>query len=106
MKTRPISASSDVNWANDQIDRKSVTGGYITYHGMPISWTSKKHTAGAMSTADAEYRPMADVLLRAVYVKQLATTFEIIPQGMTMENDNMPALTMVRALGRLKDPSS
>lgn len=101
-KTSPICASSDADWANDVTDRRSITGGLITYRGRPVAWMSKKQPTVALSTAEAEYRAMAEVTQRAIYTQTLATSFDKKPAEITLENDNMPALDMMAALGATK----
>ncbi|MBW0548996.1 hypothetical protein O181_088711 [Austropuccinia psidii MF-1] len=49
---------ADSDYANDRIDRKSITGNIITYCGNPISWLSKKQSIVAKSTTEAEFISM------------------------------------------------
>lgn len=58
---RSMCASSDVDWENDKVDRRSITGGFLTYKYMPIGWLSGNQDAVALSTAEAEYRSMTDM---------------------------------------------
>ena len=46
---------SDSDWAGDLEDRKSTSGYLFKLSGAPISWSSKKQTSVALSTAEAEY---------------------------------------------------
>lgn len=48
VKTRRITERSDAYWDNDEQDRKSATGGFITYQGMPAAWISRKQLAVSM----------------------------------------------------------
>src|SRR6202166_5081447 len=45
----------DADWASDTTDRKSISGYMITMAGGAVSWSSKKQTSVALSTAEAEY---------------------------------------------------
>jgi hypothetical protein len=45
----------DADWASDASDHKSVSGYVTTMAGSAISWSSKKQTSVALSTAEAEY---------------------------------------------------
>lgn len=101
-KTSPLQANDDADWANDKGDRRSVTGGFVTYRGHPIAWVAKKQNAVAMSTAEAEYRAMVEMMQRGVYMQTLAQSFEKRRPPLVVNNDNMPAITMVNALGLTK----
>ncbi|XP_056647324.1 uncharacterized protein LOC130451986 [Diorhabda sublineata] len=46
---------SDADWATNKESRKSISGSIILYGNNPISWSSKKQTCVALSTAEAEY---------------------------------------------------
>ena len=54
-----IDAYSDSGYAGDKGDKKS-TSGYCTYvGGNLVTWRSKKQTIVSRSSAEAEYRAMA-----------------------------------------------
>lgn len=69
---------------------------------MTVGWLSKKQTSTAMSTAEAEYRAMTEVLQRAVYSQKLAATFDKKQSSIILENDNIPASRMLKTLGATK----
>ena len=50
----------------------SRIGFVIRYDGCPVIWSSKLQTEIALSTAEAEYIAMSQVLLEALPVKILA----------------------------------
>lgn len=52
VKVAPIITSSDEDWDNDRVERKSVTGGLITLYEIPVAWKSRKQSAVAMLTPD------------------------------------------------------
>ena len=55
-----IEAYTDVDWAGSIIDRRSTLG-YCTYvWGNLVTWRSKKQNIVARSSAQAEYRAMAN----------------------------------------------
>lgn len=102
-KTRPISSNYDADWVNDIVDRRSITGGFITINGHPISLIPNKQTAVALSTVEAEYRAMTEVLQQAIYTQTLALSFHpSCKPAIRLYNDNIPAITMIQALGATK----
>ncbi|KAE8239874.1 hypothetical protein A4X13_0g8029 [Tilletia indica] len=50
-----ITAYVDADWAGDRSDRKSTSGFAILMAGAAVTWGSKKQTAVALSTTEAEY---------------------------------------------------
>ncbi|XP_056647230.1 uncharacterized protein LOC130451898 [Diorhabda sublineata] len=63
---------SDADWATDKKSRKSVSGSIILYGNNPISWSSKKQTCVALSTAEAEYVAAAQTAQDLINVKALS----------------------------------
>ncbi|MBW0521050.1 hypothetical protein O181_060765 [Austropuccinia psidii MF-1] len=49
---------ADADYANDRMDRKSISGILTSVFGNPISWLSKKQTVVAQSTTEAEFIAM------------------------------------------------
>ena len=46
---------SDADWANNKLDRKSVSGGIIIFNRGPISWYSKKQKIVSTLNTEAKY---------------------------------------------------
>lgn len=67
-----IIAYSDSDWATDKIDRKSVSGSVIFYHGCAVSWFSRKQQAVSLSSAEAEYIAAGETTSELLYIKGLA----------------------------------
>src|SRR5450631_1636048 len=55
---------SDSNWANDKVDRKSISGSTTMFYSGPISWLSKKQRLVATLSYKAKY------ITLATYTKQ------------------------------------
>ncbi|XP_054015388.1 uncharacterized protein LOC128896207 [Hylaeus anthracinus] len=66
-----LKANSDSDGAGDVDDRKSCTGNLLVLSGGPISWKSVKQSSVALSTMEAEYAALAEVLREVIYVKRL-----------------------------------
>lgn len=54
---------ADANWAEDRIDRKSKSGYVFRLYGGTISWSCKKQTCVALSSAEAEYVALSETFL-------------------------------------------
>ncbi|MBW0535667.1 hypothetical protein O181_075382 [Austropuccinia psidii MF-1] len=57
-KEHDVIGWADADYANDRMDRKSITGNLITFCGNPVSWLSKKQSVVAQSTTEAEFISM------------------------------------------------
>ena len=49
-----VCAYADADWANDRVDRKSISGWVAKVNGDPVSWASKKQRTVALSTCETE----------------------------------------------------
>lgn len=95
-KTRAIEDSSETDCATNSVNRKSITGGYLMHHGMPVGCISKKQTAESIYTAEAEYRKMTELIQRVVCIQKLATTFEQKETIIMLGNDDMSAWCIIK----------
>ena len=81
----------DADWAGNIVDRKSTTGYVYTYHGSPISWSSKRQRCVALSTAEAEYVAASEAAKEGIWLKNLHNAFnqpENQLTAITMHEDN------------------
>jgi hypothetical protein len=66
-----IAGYTDADWASDNSDRKSISGGVVMFYGGPISWLSKKQNSVATSTAESEYISMATNVKQGQWMGQV-----------------------------------
>ncbi|CAH9056104.1 unnamed protein product, partial [Cuscuta epithymum] len=73
----PISAYCDADWASDPVDRRSTSGSCIFFGSNIISWWSKKQQKVARSSAEAEYRSLADTAAEVLWVQSLLQELQV-----------------------------
>ena len=64
---------SDSDWASDVNDRKSSSGYIFQVGGTAISQRSRKQSCVALSTTEAEYITLSQVVQEAIWLRQLYT---------------------------------
>nr|XP_018632729.1 secreted RxLR effector protein 161-like [Nicotiana tomentosiformis] len=72
-----LRAYSDSDWAICAMSRKSVSRYFITFGGCPISWKSKKQQVVPLSSAEAEYRALRQVVIEVSWLTRLLADFGI-----------------------------
>ncbi|KAG3093779.1 hypothetical protein PI124_g10497 [Phytophthora idaei] len=68
---------SDADFAADKLDRKSVTGGFITTDGMAVGWTCKEQGGMALSTMEAEYTAASVIGQELLGIRELLGELEV-----------------------------
>ena len=66
-----IECFSDADWAGSKIDRRSFTSYCVSFGGNLISWKSKKQNVVARSSAESEYRAMAQSTCEVIWIYHL-----------------------------------
>ncbi|KAL8116037.1 hypothetical protein AgCh_022503 [Apium graveolens] len=70
--TNPVlKAFCDVDWGGCQVTRQSLTGYCLTLGDTLVSWKCKKQHVVSRSSAEAEYRSMADVTCEITWLVSL-----------------------------------
>jgi hypothetical protein len=72
-----LSAYSDADWAGDITDRKSTTGFCTFINDNLISWQTKKQSTVALSSTEAEYMAISDVIKEVIWIRILLTELDL-----------------------------
>ncbi|XP_074374435.1 uncharacterized protein LOC141714838 [Apium graveolens] len=94
-ESREIKAYTDADWVGSVVDRRS-TSGYCTYvWGNLVTWRSKKQNVVARSSAEAEFRSLANGVSELIWLKLLLKELQVaIKSPMKLYSDNKAAINI------------
>ena len=86
---------SDADWGGDIDNRRSTSGYSFHLSGGVVSYSSRKQSCVALSTAEAEYMALASATQEAVWLRKLATDLHLDTKGpMLIYEDNQATIVM------------
>ena len=86
---------SDVNWASDTIDRKSISGYSFYFQGPLISWSTVKQKSIALSLTGAEYYVMTHAFKEELWLHTFLEVLKFpIPCPFPILSDNQAACSL------------
>jgi len=74
-----IECFANADWAGSRIDRRSTTGYCVFIGGNLVSWRSKKKTVVSRSSAESEYRAMAQSTCEILWIHHLLVEIGLNP---------------------------
>ena len=88
-----LEALSDSDFANDK-DTRYIVYGYIIYFcGVPVAWKSKSMKSVVLSTTEAEYVAVSEVVKEIKFLYQMLRSMEIkVPLPIKVQVDNVGAI--------------
>lgn len=90
-----LSAWCDADWTACPLTRRSLTGWFIQLGGSPLSWKTRKHDVVSRSSAEAEYRAMADTVQELLWLRDLLPTLGIAITGpIPIHSDSLSAINL------------
>ena len=90
-----IEASADADWAGSPDDRRSISGYCMLVRGNLVTWRSKKQSVVARSSAEAEYRAMAQGICELLWLQKLLEELRLSERSkLTLYCDNKAAISI------------
>jgi hypothetical protein len=87
----------DADWAGDRNDRKSTSGHCFLLNGAAVSWSSKKQSCVALSTAEAEYVALSHAAQEAIWLRNLHSDIGVkIIDRIVLYEDNQAAISITK----------
>lgn len=74
-----VEAYTDADWAGSVTDRRSTSGWCTLVGGNLVTWRSKKQSVVARSSAEAEYRAVAQGMCELLWLRRLLDELKVIP---------------------------
>jgi phage anti-repressor protein len=66
-----VNASSDSDWANDPVAKKSRGGHVVKMNNSPIIWQSKLQQTTALSSTEAEYTALSNTARELIWLRNI-----------------------------------
>ena len=86
---------TDADYAGSPIDRRSTSGYFTFLGGNVVTWRSKKQNVVARSSAEAEFRAMAQGICELLWLKVILEDLRIKWEGpMRLYCDNKSAISI------------
>ncbi|KAE8911626.1 hypothetical protein PF003_g4602 [Phytophthora fragariae] len=95
-----VAAYSDADYANDPVDRRSVSGYVTTLDGNVVSYASRKQEINALSTCEAEYIAMSEATKDLLWLSGLCKELEWKHSVPLLLGDNQGAIALTAKPGK------
>nr|GEY11245.1 ribonuclease H-like domain-containing protein [Tanacetum cinerariifolium] len=69
--TTQLTAYTDADWAGCLVTRQSTTGYYVFFSDNLLSWSAKRQVTLSSSSAESEYRGVANVVAETAWIRNL-----------------------------------
>ena len=86
---------SNSDYAGDLVSRRSISGLILYVLGVPVSWQFKSQKSVSLSSSEAEYVALSEVVKEVMFVIQLLGSMKIVVKYPVMVRvDNAGAIFM------------
>ncbi|RVX06515.1 Retrovirus-related Pol polyprotein from transposon RE1 [Vitis vinifera] len=98
-ENRDTEVYSDADWVGNTIDRQSTSGYCSFVWGNLVTWRSKKQSVVARSSAEAEYRALAQGICEGIWIKRVLSELgQTSSSPILMMCDNQAAISIAKNL--------
>ena len=95
-----LKAFSDSDFAGDPDGRKSVSGYVIYLNGMPVAWRSKGQKSVTLSSTEAEYVAISEVMTEVLFIREILEFLGVeIEYPIQVHVDNIGAIYLAQQAG-------
>lgn len=91
-----LHAYCDSDFAEDEIDRKSISGYVIMYKGGTIAWATRKQQITVTSSTEAEFVSACAMVKELVYLKSFIENLTGKTVKATVYSDNQGAIQLIK----------
>ncbi|RVW82116.1 Retrovirus-related Pol polyprotein from transposon RE1 [Vitis vinifera] len=96
-ENRDTEVYSDADWVGNIIDRRSTSGYCSFVWGNLVTWRSKKQSVVARSSAEAEYRALAQGICEGIWIKRVLSELgQTSSSPILMMCDNQAAISIAK----------
>ncbi|RVW45713.1 Retrovirus-related Pol polyprotein from transposon RE1 [Vitis vinifera] len=96
-ENRDTEVYSDADWTGNIIDRRSTSGYCSFVWGNLVTWRSKKQSVVARSSAEAEYRALAQGICEGIWIKRVLSELgQTSSSPILMMCDNQAAISIAK----------
>ena len=96
---KEIEIFSDADWAGSVTDRRSTSGYCSFVWGNLVTWRSKKQSVVARSSAEAEFRAMAQGICEGIWLNRLLEELRVpLKHPIVLYCDNQAAISIAKNL--------
>ena len=94
-----LTGYSDTNFANNELDYRSLTGYVFKIGSVAITWNTRKQPMVVLLTIEAKYIAVTTATCKAIWLQQLVSELEIDTVGpMPIHVDNRTAIKLTKDL--------
>ena len=94
---KEIEIFSDADWAGSVTDRRSTSGYCSFVWGNLVTWRSKKQSVVARSSAEAEFRAMAQGICKGIWLNRLLEELRVpLKHPIVLYCDNQAAISIAK----------
>lgn len=91
-KSKPLVGYADADFANDNEERKSVSGYLFKVFGNTISWCTKRQPTVSLSSTEAELISLCNAAKEGIWIARLLDELKIPTKPFIIYEDNIPCI--------------